>query len=112
MAPRRERISPSRQTRKEALQALREMVQQPEAKDVTAFEKRDLNFGQLADRYKDTRMIQYDQTRSGLLYGVKPSDPLTLVAVSAVLVVVAFFASYIPARQAAKVDPMVALRHD
>lgn len=49
---------------------------------------------------------------SGLLYGVKPSDPPTLVAVSALLIAVALFASYIPARQAAKVDPLVALRHE
>jgi len=49
---------------------------------------------------------------SGLLYGVKPGDPLTLVATSALLMAVALLASYLPARQAAKVDPMVALRHD
>jgi putative ABC transport system permease protein len=49
---------------------------------------------------------------SGLLYGVKPGDPLTLVAVSALLITVALLASYIPAHQAAKVDPMVALRQD
>jgi putative ABC transport system permease protein len=49
---------------------------------------------------------------SGLLYGVKPGDPLTLVAVSALLMTVALLASYIPASQAAKVDPMVALRQD
>jgi ABC-type antimicrobial peptide transport system permease subunit len=47
-----------------------------------------------------------------LLYGVEPSDPPTLAAVSALLLAVAFVASYIPARQAAKVDPMVALRHE
>jgi predicted permease len=49
---------------------------------------------------------------SGLLYGVKPGDPLTLVAVSALLMAVAFLASYIPARQAVKVEPMAALKQD
>jgi predicted permease len=49
---------------------------------------------------------------SGLLYGVKPNDSLTLVAVSALLMAGALLASYLPARQAAKVDPLVALRHD
>jgi predicted permease len=49
---------------------------------------------------------------SGMLYGVKPGDPLTLVAVSALLMAVALLASYIPARQAAKVDPMAALKQD
>jgi len=49
---------------------------------------------------------------SGLLFGVEPGDPLTFVSVSALLMAVALFACYLPARQAAKVDPMEALRQE
>jgi putative ABC transport system permease protein len=47
-----------------------------------------------------------------LLYEIKPNDPLTFVGVSAVLLVVALFASWLPARRAAKVHPMEALRYE
>ena len=49
---------------------------------------------------------------SSLLYGLKPSDPLTISATAVMLFVVAAVASYIPARRASRVDPMVALRYE
>ena len=49
---------------------------------------------------------------SNQLYGVSPNDPATLVSVAGLLVAVALLASYIPARRATKVDPLVALRYE
>ncbi|HJQ24976.1 MAG TPA: ABC transporter permease [Blastocatellia bacterium] len=52
------------------------------------------------------------QFMSSLLFGVSPTDPLTFAAICIILTAVALLASYIPARRATRIDPMVALRYE
>ena len=60
----------------------------------------------LLGAYLATRAI------TSVLYGVSATDPLTFVFVSGLLIVVALIASYVPARRATKVEPLVALRNE
>ncbi|MGA8877897.1 MAG: ABC transporter permease [Candidatus Korobacteraceae bacterium] len=52
------------------------------------------------------------RTMASLLFGIGPADPVAFVAVIVLLIGVAFIATWIPARSAAKVDPLVALRYE
>ncbi|HKQ08473.1 MAG TPA: ABC transporter permease, partial [Blastocatellia bacterium] len=52
------------------------------------------------------------RTASSLLYNLKPNDPLTITLATLLLLTIAILAGYLPARRAARVDPMVALRDE
>jgi predicted permease len=56
--------------------------------------------------------LAINRLMSSLLFGISATDPLTFVVVATLLATVALLASYIPARRAMRVDPMVALRYE
>jgi ABC-type antimicrobial peptide transport system permease subunit len=52
------------------------------------------------------------QLIEGLLFGLTPADPLTIILATLVMIVISAVAGYLPARRASRVDPMVALRYE
>jgi ABC-type antimicrobial peptide transport system permease subunit len=68
-----------------------------------------VTFGLLAGLAGSLALTRFLQT---MLFDVKPTDPVTFVAISGLLAAVAMAACFVPARKATRVDPLVALRHE
>jgi predicted permease len=66
----------------------------------------------LAGAYVLTKYLESWMQLSKMLYGVKPTDPITYGLISLLMILAALTACYLPARRATKIDPMVALRAD
>ena len=56
--------------------------------------------------------LNVSRVMRSVVYGVTPYDPVTIIASATLLILVAALAAWIPARRAAKTDPMVALRYE
>jgi predicted permease len=56
--------------------------------------------------------VAFSRLVSSLLFGVQATDPLTFATIALLLLMVALLASYIPARRAARIDPMISLRYE
>jgi putative ABC transport system permease protein len=56
--------------------------------------------------------VAFSRLMSSQLFGVQSTDPLTFAAIALLLLMVALLASYIPARRAARIDPMISLRYE
>jgi putative ABC transport system permease protein len=68
-----------------------------------------LAFGLFAGLAGSVALTRFLQT---MLFGVKPTDPITFAAISGLLASVAMAACFVPARKATRVDPLIALRHE
>ena len=66
----------------------------------------------LIGAYGLTKYLESRLNLSQMLYGVKVFDPLTYGVIACLLTLVALVACFIPARRAARVDPMIALRYE
>jgi len=57
-------------------------------------------------------LTKYLESLTTMLFGVKPTDPLTYAVTAALLIAVSLIACFVPARRATRIDPLVALRYE